>query len=110
MMRIIALISLLGLWSSVIAQDLVIINAHIVVGTGTTIERGSVVVRDGRIASVSEGDSEGQGIRIDAQGMTVMPGLMNTHWHLLSGNTDEAIDEYVETELAGVLKSLLELT
>ncbi|MEE8094366.1 MAG: amidohydrolase family protein, partial [Gammaproteobacteria bacterium] len=107
MTRLIALISCLVLWNLGVAQDLVITNAHVIDGAGAIIERGSVVVIGGLIASVSEGDAEGQGTRIDAKGMTVMPGLINTHWHLLNGNTDEAIDEYIETGLADVLKSLL---
>ena len=34
------------------AQDLVILNARILDGTGNEIPRGTVVVRDGRIAAV----------------------------------------------------------
>ena len=34
------------------AQDLVISNARILDGTGNEIERGTVVVREGRIAAV----------------------------------------------------------
>ena len=37
------------------AQDLVITNARIIVGNGTVIDSGSIVVRGGRIASVSAG-------------------------------------------------------
>ncbi len=37
------------------AQDLVITNGRILDGTGQVIERGSVVVRDGKIVSVSAG-------------------------------------------------------
>jgi imidazolonepropionase-like amidohydrolase len=37
------------------AQDLTITNAHIVVGNGTAIERGSIVVRGGKIVSVAAG-------------------------------------------------------
>ena len=45
----------LGGASSAAAQDLVITNARIIVGTGTTIERGSIVVRNGRIVSSPAG-------------------------------------------------------
>ena len=34
------------------AQDLVITNARVIVGNGTTLSAGSVVVREGRIQSV----------------------------------------------------------
>ena len=42
------------------AQDLVITNARIVVGNGTVIDQGSIVVRGGRIASVSAGRPRAQ--------------------------------------------------
>ena len=37
------------------AQDLTITNARIVVGNGTVIEKGSIVVRGGKIESVAAG-------------------------------------------------------
>ena len=45
------------------AQNLVISNVRIVDGNGGVIQRGSVVVRDGRIASVSDGavNADGRG-------------------------------------------------
>ena len=39
------------------AQDLVITNARIVVGNGTVINQGTIVVRGGRIVSVSAGQA-----------------------------------------------------
>ncbi len=70
------------------AQDLVISNARILDGTGTVIERGSVVVRDGRIAAVGA-DASGaaaNAIRIDAGGRTVMPGFVDAHRHIIQGD------------------------
>ena len=73
-----------------VAQDLVIANARIITGTGETIERGSIVVADGRIVSVGEGDAAREGAtRIDARGMTVMPGLIDTHRHDLLGDLQQ---------------------
>ncbi|MGA2882222.1 MAG: amidohydrolase family protein [Bryobacteraceae bacterium] len=67
------------------AQNLVIINAHIVDGNGGVIQRGSVVVRDGRIVSVSGGTVNAAGARtIDAKGMTVMPGFIDDHRHVIA--------------------------
>ena len=59
------------------AQNLVVTNARIVDGKGGVIERGSVVVRDGKIVSVAAGAaaSVAGAQRIDAQGRTLMPGL-----------------------------------
>ena len=75
------------------AQDLVITNARIIDGNGVTIEQGSVVVRGGRIASVSAGSTDAQGVRVDANGMTVMPGLIDTHRHDLFDQRVENADE-----------------
>ena len=41
------------------AQNLVITNAYIVDGDGGVIQRGSVVIRDGRIVFVSERPANG---------------------------------------------------
>ena len=41
--------------TAVPAQNLVIANARIIVGDGQVIEKGSVVVKDGKIASVAAG-------------------------------------------------------
>ena len=99
--------------SCVPAQDLVISNARILDGTGGVIEQGSIVVSDGRIVSVSAGDPEARGVlEIDAQGMTVMPGMIETHVHLLlvdrTLENQEALDEWIEQELPGDLNGYLE--
>jgi len=72
------------------AQDLVITNARIVDGTDNVIASGSIVVRNGRIDSVSAGTVEVSGVRIvDARGLTVMPGFIDAHRHIIRGNPDE---------------------
>ena len=69
----------------VTAQDLVITNARIIVGSGATIDRGSIVVRNGRIVSVAPGaPAPGSGQTIDAKGMSAMPGFIDAHTHLSS--------------------------
>jgi imidazolonepropionase-like amidohydrolase len=51
------------------------------------IERGAVVVRDGKIVSVSAtAPAAGTGRTIDARGKTVMPGLIDAHRHLVTGD------------------------
>jgi imidazolonepropionase-like amidohydrolase len=73
------------------AQDLAIVNARIIVGNGTVIDRGSIVIRAGRIASVTPvsvtpGAASAQGIgTIDAKGMSVMPGFIDAHRHINTG-------------------------
>ena len=74
-----------------VAQDLVITNARIITGAGDVIDSGSIVVRGGRIASVAAGRANTAGIRtvIDARGMTAMPGFIDGHRHIISGNADQ---------------------
>ena len=72
------------------AQDLVISNARILVGNGSVIESGTVVVRSGRIASIGAGTAGAAGARqIDARGMTLMPGFIDGHRHIIGGNADQ---------------------
>jgi len=81
------LLCLAGSVGNAAAQNLVVTNARILDGTGRVIERGSVVVRDGKIASVSPGAASAQGARvIDAGGRTVMPGFIDAHRHLVRGD------------------------
>ena len=68
-------------------QALLISGARIFVGDGTVIERGSVLVREGRIARVFEEGHEPEAQmrevpRVDATGKTLLPGLIDVHVHL----------------------------
>ena len=73
--------------ASAAAQDLIITNARIIVGSGATIDRGSIVVRNGRIVSVAPGaPTGGSGQTIDAKGMTALPGFIDAHRHIMGGN------------------------
>jgi imidazolonepropionase-like amidohydrolase len=94
---LIVLIALLAP-SAAAAQDVAITNARIIVGNGPVIESGTIVVRGGRIASVSAGAASTQGLRvIDAKGMSAMPGFIDGHKHLNNG-----------PNIAGQLQSALE--
>ena len=71
------------------AQDLVITNARILDGTGLSLERGSIVIEDGRIVSVTEGAPATRSSEVvDAQGMTVLPGFIDAHRHIMRGDDD----------------------
>ncbi len=60
--------------------DLVIKNGTIVDGSGLPRFRGDVAVRDGRIAEVGRA-KDGAAQVIDADGLAVAPGIVDTHTH-----------------------------
>src|SRR5215470_16381805 len=73
--------------SGAYAQNLTITNARILDGTGRVIERGAIVVRDGKIVSVSATAPAASGGRtINAGGKTVMPGFIDAHRHIVTGD------------------------
>jgi imidazolonepropionase-like amidohydrolase len=91
MKRLIAFTLVVFFWSlasvrNLSAQDLVITNARIIVGNGDVINQGSILIRSGRIASVSAGPANVSGIQaIDARGMTAMAGFIDGHRHVNTG-------------------------
>jgi imidazolonepropionase-like amidohydrolase len=95
----------LGSVWSLAAQDLVITNARILIGNGTVIERGSIVVRGGRLASVSAGGATIPGVQtIDARGMTAMPGFIDGHRHVNTGpNEKEQMQQLLDAGYTTVL-------
>jgi imidazolonepropionase-like amidohydrolase len=90
------------------AQDLVISNARILDGNGNAIERGSVVVRDGRIAAVGANASGAStnAVRIDAGGRTVMPGFVDAHRHIVQGQGPAAASWLAEQSAASMRQFL----
>jgi len=73
------------------AQDVTITNARIIVANGTVIERGSIVVRGGKIVSVAAGaPASASGKVIDAKGMSAMPGFIDAHRHINTGEKEKA--------------------
>jgi imidazolonepropionase-like amidohydrolase len=82
------------------AQNLTITNARILDGTGRVIERGTVVVRDGKIASVSATAPASSGGRtINAAGKTVMPGLIDAHRHIVTGDAAQWLTQRAPQQL-----------
>jgi imidazolonepropionase-like amidohydrolase len=72
------------------AQDLVIANARIIVGNGTVIDQGSIVVRGGRITAVSPGPANAPGVQtIDGRGATAVPGFIDGHRHVNTGPNEK---------------------
>jgi imidazolonepropionase-like amidohydrolase len=84
MKRLLFLAFLLSLNAA--AQDLAIRNARIITGNGNVIDRGSIVIRAGKIVSVAPGGANAPGLKIvDAKGMSVMPGFIDAHRHINTG-------------------------
>ncbi len=104
-MRIILLGTLTLFLRLSFAQDLVVTNARIIDGTGTVIERGTVIVNAGRIESILDGAATSSGDRvIDANGMTVMPAFIDAHRHIIG--RDE--DTWFREEAADRMREFLE--
>ena len=69
------------------AQTTALVGARIIDGRGAVIERGTIVVRNGKIAAVgpvASTDVPKDAEKIDVSGATIMPGLVNAHGHLTS--------------------------
>jgi imidazolonepropionase-like amidohydrolase len=82
---------ILGALAPLSAQDLTITNARIIGPNATVIERGSIVVRGGKIVSVAAGTpSSTSGQAIDAKGMSAMAGFMDAHRHINTGPGEKA--------------------
>ncbi|GAB3009995.1 amidohydrolase [Niabella terrae] len=68
-------------------QDILLTNARIHTGTGKIIEKGAILIRDGRIAAIGAPANPGTGVReLDLQGKEVYPGL-------ILANTDLGLKE-----------------
>jgi imidazolonepropionase-like amidohydrolase len=101
------LCAIFGAAQSAQAQNLIITNARIIVGNGQVIERGGIVVRDGRIATVVSGDAPAAPAgtqTIDASGFTVMPGFIDDHRHLV-GRAENFFGARADKEMMELLES-----
>ncbi|MCY4398167.1 MAG: amidohydrolase family protein [Gemmatimonadetes bacterium] len=81
-----AAILLAGSGAPLAAQDLVLVNARVVdVIDGTVSEPATVIVEDGRIARIVEGegvDTPSGAATVDLMGRYLAPGLMDAHVHV----------------------------
>ena len=79
-------VGVLSIAAAAAAQDVAITNARIIVGSGQVIDSGTIVIRGGRIVSVTAGAASTAGLRvIDAKGMSAMPGFIDSHKHVSNG-------------------------
>jgi imidazolonepropionase-like amidohydrolase len=70
---------------------LLVRNATILTISHGTIEHGSILIRDGKIAEVAQSIAEPKGAQvIDANGQFVMPGIVDCHSHIaVDGSVNE---------------------
>ena len=112
-MKKLAVVAICLAWSQwSLGQDLVIVNARIIDGSSQVIEQGGIAVAGGRITAIGEiGAQDTDALTIDAAGMTLMPGLINSHWHLFAGSaagSDEALEQYRKNGVIPTLGNILE--
>ena len=82
----IALLGLCMAWSAVAAESILFINGLVWTGDAARPEAEAVLVRDGRIVAVGEGqaveEQAGNGAKvIDLTGRMLLPGFIETHSH-----------------------------
>ena len=102
--------------SSGFAQNVTVTNARLILGTGQVIEHGTIVVRNGRIASVAAGPAAAGVQVIDASGMTVMAGFIDDHRHILMQPGPnpigpagiDTVSDFLATGAAAAMNDLLE--
>lgn len=88
------------------AQDLVIQHVRIIVGNGSVVDQGSIVIRAGRIASVAPGDASVPGVQtIDASGMSAVPGYIDAHRHIIPRGD---LEKWLNTEAAASMQQFLD--
>jgi imidazolonepropionase-like amidohydrolase len=91
------------------SEPLVLRGARLLDGTGAEPVQGrAVVVEDGRIAAVVPDGRAPAGRRLDLDGLTLLPGLINGHVHLcLGAEPDPASVMLGESHAATVIKEVL---
>jgi len=87
------------------AQDVAITNVRIIVGNGTIVSSGTIIVRGGKIISASAGTANTRGLKvIDAKGMSALPGFIDAHKHINTGpNEKEQMQSLLEAGYTTVL-------
>jgi len=87
------------------AQDLTITNVRIIGPDASVVERGTIVVRSGKIVSAGAATpASTAGPTIDAKGMSAMPGFIDAHRHFNTGPMEK---EQMQAQLEAGYTTLL---
>jgi imidazolonepropionase-like amidohydrolase len=72
--------------------NILIRNATVLTVTQGTLPKASILVKDGKIAAIGPDLAQPEGVRVlDADGLYVMPGIIDTHSHFsISGGVNES--------------------
>jgi N-acyl-D-aspartate/D-glutamate deacylase len=87
--------------------DLLITNARLIDGAGNPSYKAQIGIVDGKIACIRRDIRGSSAVRtIDAEGLTVCPGFIDTHSHddaylLLSPKGDQKVCQGVTTDVTG---------
>lgn len=88
------------------ASDAVVFNgARVIVGDGTVIESGTIVIEDDRLVAVGDVETveiPAGAIQVDLTGRTVMPAIVDTHVHLRTTTRDELVEDLQRKAYYGV--------
>ena len=89
--------------------DLLILDARVVTATGDVLDRASIVVSDGHIQDIVAGGTERTAATvISGNSYTVVPGLIDTHAHLLAKSPRVDSDAAMTAYLNEILPALLD--
>ena len=85
------------------SRTLLIRGVRIFVGDGRVIESGAILIKNGKIEHIYEGEAPDPKLlhaeAVEAAGKTVLPGLIDVHVHLISpGGFSESADAYLATK------------
>mgnify|MGYP001426628208 CR=1 FL=1 len=80
-------------------------GARVIIGDGTVIESGTIVVENDRLVAVGEMDTvdiPAGASQVDLSGRTVMPAIVDTHVHLRTTTRDELVEDLQRKAYYGV--------
>ena len=86
--------------------QLVIANVRVFTGE-RSIERASITVADGKIVRITADAPATTGVTIDGAGKTALPGLIDSHVHVLTGATEAETRAFIKDRLQERLQSFL---